>query len=151
MVGDETGVKRYENAREGFALELPASWTARMYPGPAALIARAADDGGFAPNMNVSLAAPTDDLESFVERELERAADYLTDLQIRDRERVTVAGRPAIRVLSRYRQGRFSIALAQWIIDHDSRQVTISAAAEESEWHSAEPRFKTMVESFEFL
>lgn len=122
-----------------------------MYPGPAALIARSGDDGEFAPNINVSLAAATDDLESFIVKELKRAADYFTDLVIGERVRVTVAGRPAIRVLSRYRQGRFSIALAQWMIHHDPQQVTISAAAEEAEWRGTDPAFKTIVESFEFV
>ena len=150
MLGEDAGPVRYRHERHGFSLEIPDGWKAQTLSGPLAFIARDGEADGFATNMNVSIASTADDLETYVDLEHERAADYLTDLALVEREPVTVDGRPTIRCLCRYRQGRFSIALEQWVVQDGPRYVTISAAAEEDHWNDVRPDLRTIVESLTF-
>jgi hypothetical protein len=119
--------------------------------GPLSFIARAEGAPGFAVNVNVSTAPVSGDLDAYVDREHERSAELLTDLILIEREKVTLDGRTAIRSRSRYRQGRFSIALEQWVVDDGARYMTLSGAAEESEWNEAEPTIRAIAESLTFL
>lgn len=147
MVGDTSGRTTYEHPREGFAVEIPSDWKGRLYPGPLAFAARQANAEGFSPNVNVTLAAASHDVDEYVDAELTRAAGYLTDLDVVERERVALNGRAAIRILARYRQGRLSIALEQWIVGTASTYYTISGAAEESEWSDVSATIREVAQS----
>lgn len=151
MVGDGTTGTPYRHERAGFEITTPDGWEARLLPGPMVLVAFQPSADGFAPNLNVTLGSSTDTLESFVDSEMERAAGFLTDLETIERETVTVAGRTGVRVLSRFRQGRFSIALEQWIVENDVGYVTISAAAEESGWNELRTTIREAIETFRFV
>lgn len=151
MVGDDDMGTSYRHKRAGFEIVTPDSWETRIFSGPMVLVTGQPRDSGFASNLNVTLGTCADDLETFVDAELARSGTYLTDLETIERELVHVAGRNTVRVLSRFRQGRFSIALEQWIIEDGARSVTISAAAEESEWNEVRTTTRRIVESFRFL
>lgn len=151
LLGDDAGTTRVSHEREGFSLEVPDGWKTQVLAGALAFIAHVEGTQGFALNLNVSTASVSSDLETFVDLENGRAADYLTDLVVVEREKVTVAGRAAVRSLSRYRQGRFSVALEQWVVDDGARYVTLSGAAEESEWNQAAPTIKAIADSLTFF
>lgn len=151
MVGDGAAGTPYRHERAGFEITIPEGWEARSFPGPMVLVAVRAGSKGFAPNLNVTLGTSQDTLDSFVDAELARSAGFLTDLESVERESVTVAGRTSVRVLSHYRQGKFSIALGQWIVDDNEKVMTISVATEESDWDEARTTIRQIVESFRFL
>ena len=151
MVGDGTPGTPYRHERAGFEITPPDGWETRVLPGPMVLVALQPSANGFAPNLNVTLGSSTDMLETFVDSEMARAAELLTDLETIERETVTVTGRSGIRVLSRFRQGRFSIALEQWIVEDDAGYVTISAAAEESGWNELRTTIRRVIETFRFV
>ena len=149
MVGDTSGRTTYKHPREGFSVEIPSDWEGRLYPGPLAFAARDPNADGFSPNVNVTLAPVAQAIDGYLDSELARAAGYLTDLDVAERERVTLNGRVAVRILARYRQGRFSVALEQWIVATDSTYFTISGAAEESDWGDVSETIRAIAQSLD--
>jgi hypothetical protein len=151
MVGDGAIGTPYRHERAGFEITIPGGWDARSFPGPMVLVAVKTGSKGFARNLNVTLSTSEGALESYVDAELARSANFLTDLETVERESVTLAEHKSVRVLSHFRQGRFSIALGQWIVDDGDRVVTISVATEASEWDEARTAIRQTVESFRLL
>jgi hypothetical protein len=138
-------------ADDGYTLRRPMTWEVHEEKGDLVLLGP--DTGGpLRPRLTVNRDRLDDlvpDLEEITAARLQDLPTALAEFQLLDLEDVTLASRPAHRMLAACRDGAISLTLEQWWSIDGASIVTLTAVAPTMEYDELADVFAGMAASFE--
>lgn len=115
-----------------FSFSHPDRWVVAERPGGSVVVGvpPALEEEGFVANFMVGIQELPEGtpLDAFITEELSKTERVLTDFEVTADDQIEIGGRPARRLSSTYRQGRYRLRLDQWVVQDGSVAVTVAAS-----------------------